>query len=196
MNETPELLHVARPMRCNVQQHPAYRAPAPAATQGAMPLKSLALKVLARSRACNDHATKDGQQRADSTLPVTAPHVALASVLAELNGLLARLARAAAAPTFEQAITDEEAVRSLEEALRRIQALTDKVPCSAWAVASTHDDCITCRQCTRRIGALCTIDVTEKRIDQPRRCRSFEPQQAEPDQRNGRDRWPWPTAVE
>ena len=131
MSDTPELLHVARPMGCNVQQHPAPSAAVQTAIPAAPPLKSLALKVLARNRARNgleikgEKAGKGVQQRGASRPAVVALPVALASMLAELNGLLARLARTAGTDVFNLVVAVEAAVRDLENALHRIQVLAE-----------------------------------------------------------------------
>ena len=140
MSDIPDLLHVARPMRCNVQQHPAPSAVVQAAIPTATPLKSLALKVLARNRACNDRAIKGEkagkgvQQRPASTPAVVALPVALTSMLAELNGLLARLARVAGTQVFNQVVADEAAVRALEDALHRIQVLAEAAKGSGFSI--------------------------------------------------------------
>lgn len=194
MNESIDLLQVARPGECNVQQQLASRATVPATGRATTPLRAAALRVLARNRACNSSATttRQGMQQAPAQEPPPAASKhRLEEVLAEINGLVARLTRRQGFGTAEEANAHELAAHSASEALHCLRALAEAVPDSALMITPAEDGRITCQQCARRIGAFCGIDFSETVVDQPRRCLSFKPCPDAGDQRTGRQRWPW-----
>lgn len=194
MNETTDLLHVARPGECNVQQQSPSRATSAATVRATTPLRAAALRVLARNRACNTGATtaRHGLQQAPAREPPPdASKHRLEEVLAEINGLIARLTRRQGFGAAEEAKAHELAACNAVEALQCLRALAEIVSKSTQAIILAADDRITCRQCARRIGEFCGVDFSETVVDQPRRCLSFKPRPDAGDQRAGRQRWPW-----
>ena len=77
------------------------------------------------------------------------------------------------------------------QALRGFRAPAEAVPETALPISLVLDDRITCRQCAKRVGELCRVKASTTVLDQPRRCRSFEPLPEEQDTRTGRERWMW-----
>ena len=195
MNDTTDLLHVARPRECNMQPP---RAPS-ATTHATTSLKAAALLVIARNRACSNRATTLApgvQQTPAQSAPLIASGSALTGPLAELNGLVARLLRPGVSPAEVTEAQEEVATHNVIEALRALRPLAETMPETALPISLVMDDRITCRQCTRRLGEICRVKACATALDQPRRCRSFEPRAEEQDQRSGRERWRWPNALD
>ena len=88
------------------------------------------------------------------------------------------------------------ATRNVSEALRALRPPAEAIPETALPISLVVDDRITCRQCAKRVGELCRVKASATVLDQPRRCRSFEPRAEEQDQRTGRERWHWPNALD
>jgi hypothetical protein len=192
MNETHDLLHVARPRECGVQHPAPSGATTPATPRATTPLRAAALRVLARNKACNNRATaaeKPVQQTPAATGPFVASNSLLADQLAELNGLVARLARWGGIGASDTAGAQVLTAGSVDELLRGLRRNAEHLP------LFVDDDRITCRQCTRVVGELCRLDARAISLDQPRRCRSYAPRQDATDQRSGRERWPWAREV-
>lgn len=194
MNDTSDLLHVARVRECNVQQPGAPGATAPATTRATTSLKAAALLVIARNRACNNRATTPPsgvQQTPARSTTLVASGNAFTAILAELNGLVARAARYPELSSVDVAEAQEAATRDVSEALRGFRAPLEAFLETALPISLVVDDRITCRQCTQRVGEICRIKASATALDQPRRCRSFEPRPEERDTRTGRERWTW-----
>jgi hypothetical protein len=199
MNDTTDLLHVARIRECNVQPPRAPSATTHATTRATSSLKAAALLVIARNRACNNRATTPApgvQQSPAQSAPLVASGSALTAPLAELNGLLARLLRRPGVSPAEVTEAQEVATHNVMEALRALRPLAEAMPEPALPISLVMDDRITCRQCTRRVGEVCRVKAGATALDQLRRCRSFEPRPEEQDQRSGRERWRWPNALD
>jgi len=188
MSDRRDLLHVARPRECGVQHRAPADATTPATPRATTALRAAALRVLARNKACNTRATaaeKPVQQMRAATAPFVASNSPLANQLAELNGLLARLARCGGIGASDSTGADALAEGSLAQALQSLRRIAKCLP------PSIADDRITCRQCRRVVGSLCSLDARTIAVDQPYRCRSFTALPDAADQRSGRERWPW-----
>jgi len=188
MSDRRDVLHVARPRECGVQHRAPAHATTPATPRATTPLRAAALRVLARNKACNNRATaaeKPVQQMPAATAPVVASKSSLADDLAELNGLLARLARCGGIGASGTAGALAPADGSVDEVLRGLRRIAEDLP------PFVDNDRISCRQCRRVVGSLCSLDARTVAVDQPRRCRSFTALPDATDQRSGRERWPW-----
>lgn len=194
MNDTTDLLHVARPRGCNVQQPRTPGATAHATTRATTSLKAAALLVIARNRACNNRAATPPpsvQQVPAQNASLVASGSALIGPLAELNGLVARLTRWPGLIPAEVTEAQVVAAHNVIEALRALWPLAEAIPETTLPISLVMDDRITCQQCMKRVGEICRVKAIAMTLDRPRRCRSFEPRPEEQDQRPGRERWTW-----
>lgn len=134
MNDHRELLHVARPSQCNVQQMRPLHTDLQVSIHATTSLKAASMLVLARNRACKGRARdpqKIVQQVPRATPRFVATDSAFTSKLAELNGLIARVMRYHAAGDGGMAAARAISARSIDEALRCFRALAAGVPPTA-----------------------------------------------------------------
>src|SRR5260221_7756638 len=130
MSDNTDLLHVARPRECTVQQLAPQHATGRATTRASTSLKAASMLVLARNKACNNRATspeKAVQQTTPATPPIVAsevaPDLSFTAKLAELNGLIARVARYHGFADVDASEARAVAVTSIDEALRCYRVL-------------------------------------------------------------------------
>jgi hypothetical protein len=126
MNDLTDVLHVASPRACNVQQVLCEHATTGATPRATTALKAASLRVLARNRACNNYATRCDigvQQTLQSTDAVVASSQSLTAAVAELSGLIARLANRAGRPDPASIVTIDTCAGYAREALRCLQTL-------------------------------------------------------------------------
>ena len=139
MNEFHDLLHGARASACNVQQMTQSGITMGAARQAPTALKAASMLVLERNRACRERARtrpKTVQQTPVQNSPFVAPEFALASRLAELNGLIARVVRNH--PSRDWAAVGAIGIREIDEVLCSFRALAADGPVSNMPATFTH----------------------------------------------------------
>lgn len=131
MSDILDTLHGARPGRCNVQPGPANSAPHTATLRATTSLKAASLRVLARTQGCTVPATMPPNSvhpMAIAARAGVAPEDTLAAMLAEVNGLLARLTRSASLQNAEVIAVLESCAGPISELLRCVQAVAARVP--------------------------------------------------------------------
>jgi hypothetical protein len=141
MNEFHDLLHVARPNECNVQQMTPPGIKPCTARQGATALKAASMLVLERNRMCRARAgmrPNNVQQTLVQNTSFVAPEFPLAGQLAELNGLIARVARLYPAEAGDRAALCAIGIREIDAVLRSFRALAAGVPISGLPATVTH----------------------------------------------------------
>lgn len=169
------------------------------------------------NRVCNKGCNNESESRVDArsrpqqglqqtpaknTLIVASEITGDASItakLAELNGLIARIARDNGFADADVVEATETAITSIDDALRCFRALV-----AAMSVISVRtlpampdtDDRVTCGQCSNLAGDVCRADGKATVAELMRRCEGFKPKARDPDQRAGRERWPGLREVE
>ena len=131
MSEPTDVLQVARPGECNMQQQPVRRATAYATGRALTALQAASLRVLARNTACNSCATTPERVVQQTALPETAFVAAedsIGALLGELHGLFARVLRHRGFSAIELAEARETGAKAIGEALQCFRELAARIP--------------------------------------------------------------------
>ena len=131
MNDDASPFRVARARESIVLQMSSWRVMGNATTRATTSLKAASMRVLALNSDCNNGVTaprKTVHETPATTSPFAASNCArdasLAAKVAELNGLIARIARDRRLAEADIAHASEAAITGIDEALHFVRALT------------------------------------------------------------------------